>query len=152
MVQIWSGDMGTLKDNLSRLEEIEEIIINKDNAIIIDDSIYEICDTSIMTTKALARINFLLITYLIKELLFQLDNQPCEICLSNRGIVLHYIHRLNNESLWLEIDCINRARLIIVSDSTCKFENLFSSDIKEEIEVSLAKIDTINKIINEFLK
>lgn len=144
--------MGALKDNLSRLEEIEEIITNRDNAIVIDDSVYEICDTSIMTTKALARINFLLITYLIKELLFQLDNQPCEICLSNQGIVLHYIHQLNNKSLWLEINYINTVRFIITSDCTCKFEDLFSDDIEEEMEVSLAKIDTINKIINKFLE
>ena len=64
------------------------------------------------------------------------------------------MHQLNKENLWLEINYINTARLIIASGERCanKFEYLFSRDIKEEIEVSLTKIDIINKIINEFLK
>ena len=141
--------MGTLRDNLSRLEEIEEIIINKDN--VIPCTTYS---TPITTTEALVRTNFILVVDRVKELLFQLDNQPYEIDLSSQGIVLHYMHQLNKENLWLEINYINTARLIIASGERCanKFEYLFSRDIKEEIEVSLTKIDIINKIINEFLK
>ena len=90
--------MGTLRDNLSRLEEIEETIINKDNVIIADDSVYAICDTSIVTTRILMKINLLLIVYKIKELLSQLDNQPYEIDFFNQGIGLHYICQSNNKN------------------------------------------------------
>lgn len=158
--------MTTLIDNLSKLEEIEETIINKDNVIIADDSVCAICDTSIVTTRILMKTNLLLIIYKIKELLFQLDNQPYEIDFFNQGIGLHYICQSNNKNeytwitrtidgdLWLEINNINTIKILRISNIKYYdgLELLGDNDIEEEIEVSLAKIDTINKIINEFLK
>ena len=70
--------MGTLRDNLSRLEEIEETIINIYN--VIPCTTYS---TPITTTEALVRTNFILVVDRVKELLFQLDNQPYEIDLSS---------------------------------------------------------------------
>lgn len=158
--------MGTLTDNLSRLEEIEETIINEDNAIVIDDSVYAVCDTSIVTTRTLMKTNLLLIIYKIKELLSQLDNQPYEIDFFNQGIGLHYVCQSNNkneytwitrtidEDLWLEINNINTIKILRISNIEYYdgLELLGDNNTEEEMEVSLTEIDTINKIINEFLK
>ncbi len=157
--------MATLTNNLKKLEEIEGIIQSMNNTILFDDSICSICDTSI-TTKTTVKSNYFLVADKVRKLLFNLENQPCEICLFNQGIGLCYVHQLNekdeyswekrveNEELWLEINNTNTIKIIRISNVRYLdgLEILLDNDVEEEIEVSLNEIDIINKIINGFLR